>query len=352
MGFLGSVVRNWQAVYRFNGGLSSLARCLLGSVRLAMVSEGESFDESLPEVDCVTFSVVPPMTTLWSISVDHAITSPKRLLVGDCSGGLSLGVSRTLHSPWKVYPLFNFPHGEKLDLFMHKICKAKYVIINDDDIFWLNEIPWLWALDQLEKDPNMAVVSLCPRAKWLRVSEDREIQFIGSYCLVIRRQIWMNERLSFKTISSPEYHDTADLAHLELLRRGYGVVVAPEKIQENLPRIEGISAWVLRIQRKSGDIRSDISEKPALQVKVLRAIYFVRGLERLLNEYFLPAEKQHLTPSRSLSRAAAICEAMLGKSKANDVMYEISSEIARIKGRLQAIIGKNNLQQVYSCKNH
>jgi hypothetical protein len=83
---------------------------------------------------------------------------------------------------------------------------------------------------------------------------------MGSYCLLIRREIWLKEKLSFRTVHQPSInpksyraeYDTADFANVELIRRGYRVLIAPLDLRSHLYICHGISGTLLEAQSYSG----------------------------------------------------------------------------------------------------
>ena len=89
-----------------------------------------------------------------------------------------------------------YAHGEKLDLFLQKVCSSKFILICDDDIFWLDQSPIAWALDKLKEDPKTVVVSLMPRGHSSELMQEKVGRPMGSYCLVINRELWLKENLS------------------------------------------------------------------------------------------------------------------------------------------------------------
>ena len=238
----------------------------------------------------MTFSVVPKMTFLWALLMQKAITAEStRILIGDCSGGAIFSG----HWPGvQAFPLLNWEHGVKLDYFLNRVCAAQYAIISDDDVFWLNEKPLNWALAQFAEDSKLAAVSFMPRQVVSSVMKDKVPQPMGSYCLVIRRQIWMKERLSFRIVHpSPSegydwFYDTADFANVELLRRGYRVGIAPAEIREHLCCLEAISTWTLKIQQRKGNLERSIADIALRRVKAYRAILALRGISGLLERHF------------------------------------------------------------------
>ncbi len=178
-----------------------MARCSYGSLKLRTGGQSRG-SESSPGVDCLTFSVVPNLTALWFAFIERAmVLQPHRIIVGDCAGNLHLRLTSTPNA--EIYPIFNHVHGLKLDWFMENVCLADYVFITDDDVFLLNPEPLRWAFMQMQADPNIAVVSLMPRGYVPSYLQGQVTQPMGSYCLVIRRDIWLKENLSFKVVRSP-----------------------------------------------------------------------------------------------------------------------------------------------------
>ena len=235
----------------------------------------------------LTFSVFPKLTTLWTECFFNALTAHSvSSIIGDCSGGYLSLIERESQS---VYPYINIDHGQKLDTFVKKICHSDYVIICDDDVFWLNDAPLIYAINALAKNPNLAVVSLMPRRSKVSGHLSPAIDWLmGSYCLVIKRSTWHKEGLSFSIKPFPDtersgwYYDTSDFAHQELINRGYEVLLAPSELQENLITFEGISSWLLKIQKHKGRIYNHIKDVLIRQEKAYRAILVAEGLSQIL----------------------------------------------------------------------
>lgn len=332
--------RDWKSIFRYNGGLAAFFRCFHGTLKLEKGYRNHKL-KFTPKVDCVTFSVVPKLTALWSVFIERAITThPLRICIGDCSGGLH---GFNFNSPIKVIPLFNYEHGEKIDLFLKKICTADYVIVSDDDIFWLDDVPWNWALSQLENDPGIAVVSLVPRPQISSVLKGKTEQPMGSYCLVLRRKIWLQENISFKIVYPPAsegydwFYDTADYANLVLLKRGYKITVAPPELQTHFATLYGISKWILRIQKKSGYIQKSISNDPIRKRTALRIILAARELAKLVAGYYPHKPQPQLVPHYLLDRAEKICEQLLQRQEMDNIHSEVSLQLEKIKEKLASI---------------
>jgi hypothetical protein len=253
--------------------------------------------------------------------------SDLRILIGDCSGGL-VREQRTRKT--SVMPLLNFAHGEKLDLFFEKLCGAEYVVVCDDDVFWLDDRALKWALERFAEDPKLAVVSLRPRAAgWPPVAKRTNGVPMGSYCLVIRRELWIREKLSFQIVDDVEfakegfYFDTADFANVQLLESGYSVLIAPEEIRSSLISFDGTSCWALRIQQHRGEIKSQVAEKPALQVKVYLSILVLREMAALAKDLTGNGGETDLVPRESLDTAQRILEGLMEKPAKHQAQEEV-----------------------------
>jgi hypothetical protein len=246
---------NWRKNLRHHGGLVALARCSYGTwslnTRAPLAEDGGSSG-----VDCVTFSVVPNLTALWSVMMKRAIPDSRaRIWVGDCSGGFRK--ARAIAPDVRYYPMVNYLHGLKLDLFLNRFLRSEFVVVSDDDVIWLNQEPWLWAMKEFARDPATAVVALAPRLRFHWNLDGRQYQPMGSYCLIVRRSIWLKESLSFQAVpkaspSASSYgglYDTCDFANVELIKRGYRIAIAPDEIRGRLAAFKGISSAVLRIQK-------------------------------------------------------------------------------------------------------
>jgi len=293
-----------------------------------------------PKVNCVTFSVVPRLTALWAVFIERAIFSrPLEVFIGDCSGGYRPLTSTPLI---RVFPLFNYTHGTKLDLFLRKVCRAPYVVINDDDVFWLDETPWEWALAQFEKDPSVAVVSLVPRERVTGVLKGKVDQPMGSHCLVLRRKIWLKEALSFKIVNpQPDedfgwIYDTADYANVELIRRGYKVIIAPPEVRAHLVAFDGTSAWALKIQENSGKILKNLAGIGVRHEKAFRTILVTRGLSDVLATYYPEKGGSQLCPSQLLAEAERTCQGLLSQQGMCEIGREVESQLSLIRGWLES----------------
>lgn len=281
---------NWSKNHRHHGGIRAVARCLLGTLALrAGLLAARRAEPAAVEV--VTFSVVPWMTALWARLLGQALSHDRdaRILIGDCSGGLGKARRGLVADPRvRILPCLNDHHGHKIDLFLARLCRAPYVVVADDDVFWLDDEPLAWAFAQLDGDPLVAAVSLVPRRDVSSaLKSDNVARPMGSHCLVIRRDLWRRERLSFAVAPPPAgvdwFYDTGDLANRELLLRGYRVVIAGPEIERHLVAFDGISSWILKIQgHPVGRLGTAVADIPVRQRKALQAIHLARGMPPLV----------------------------------------------------------------------
>jgi hypothetical protein len=344
------LVKDYRRNYRYHGGVSALARCLIGNWRLrgGWAPHPTAADS---HVDCITCSVIPQLTALWVAFVERAINSGRpQVIIGDCSGGLGGRFPRS--SSRVVLPLLNHEHGKKLDLLLRRVCRAEYVVVSDDDVFWLTEVPWQWALEQFRRSPKIAVVSLVPRDRISSVLQGQVERPMGSSCLILRREIWLRERLSFEiSYPSPEegfdwYYDTADLANVELLRRGYEVVTAPAEIKAHLAVFEAISAWLLKVQLYSAQQFVDtVARIPLQQEKAMGAILAAKGFAQLYREQWPALGQLHLVAPELLDRVEAHLRPLLDPSRLAEIQARVDGNLDQIRCTLRSFGPPQELQQ-------
>ncbi len=323
--------KEWMKNYRYQGGWPALRKCWQGTKRLVTESSPLPLStEQHPQIDVVAFSVIPKLTALWADFMLEAVLATKsRVIIGDCSGGFEpFQATSDLHT----MPLLNYPHGEKLDLFMSKVCRGEFVIICDDDVFWLNPTPWHWAKRQFEANSNVAVVSLKPRSRISTVLAGKVGQPMGSYCIIIRREYWHKEQLSFAVKHLPRnleydwFFDTADFANVQLLERGYEIIIAPAEIQQQLVPFDGTSSWTMRIQQRLGRIQRYLTS-PLRQEKAYAAIYACRGLSEILGRRYPLLSDYSLVPEKLMGRAEHICRGYLDKSQIHAIENRVAVKL-------------------------
>ena len=330
----------WLRNYRYHGGIKAFYKCLRGTMRLKGGDQRINSNKTIPELDIITFSVIPKLTALWAVFIEKAITTPsKRIIIGDCSGNF-----KPLQENSRLYffPILNYPHGEKIDLFMQKVCQAEFVLVCDDDVFWLDETPLNWALEQLEADPLVAVVSFMPRSYASSVLVGRVEQPMGSYCLILRRETWLRENLSFKIVYPPEtekydwFYDTADYANVELLRRNYKILIAPSNLHNDIVSFEGTSASSLKIQEDKGDI-SHVVAGPVRKEKAFCTVLLAQGLATIIKDYMPTEANPDLIPSDSLSKAKAVCEKLIPETQRNNIQTNVNKRLGLLQDRMSTL---------------
>jgi hypothetical protein len=252
------VRQDLRYVHAPNGTAGSFARCVLGTAAL-LARRPTARDVELHLVSC---SVLPRLTTVWAHLASRSLTAtPHRIWVADCSGGVR---TRDLPTGAAVVPMLNLLHGRKLDLLLGHVTGGGIVVISDDDVLITSREPIDWALAQL-RAPEAAVVSFMRRHRFrLRRGEELH-EPMGSYSLVVDRTLWRANDLSFRprpAADAPswneELYDTGDIANIELLRRGFDVVGAPDDVAGKLVRASNISSSVLRLRKGRADDSRDL----------------------------------------------------------------------------------------------
>ncbi|HAF61796.1 MAG TPA: hypothetical protein DCK95_05675 [Anaerolineaceae bacterium] len=284
----------WAHNHRYHGGLKAMAKCALGTINVNSNQQIAVSSIRQSSIESLTFSVFPQLTAIWS---EYFVSATKnydlKIRIGDCSGGDKPFID---YQKIIINPFLNIQHGKKIDIFLNKLISSQYVILCDDDVFWLNSEPLDYALRSFKRDPEIAVVSLMPRDRVSSVLQGKINNPMGSYCLVIRNDIWKKENLSFK-IKDPQsnnnydwFYDTGDYANIELIKRGYKVCIAEEEIRQNLVSFEGISSWLMKIQKHRGEITNSIQGIPIRMQKAFRAILVAEKINNTLYKKFESTE--------------------------------------------------------------
>ncbi len=337
--------KNWFKNHSHHGGAKAVARCLLGTLtlRTGLATRRRTVT---PAIDILTFSVVPWMTALWaSLLIQTIGNRDAEILIGDCSGGFGGPQRDLLADPnVRVVPCLNEHHGDKIDLFLARLCRARHVLIADDDVFWLDYLPLRWAIAELDSDPRVAAVSLLPRREVSSVMRHDGIsQPIGSHCLLIRRELWMRERLSFAVAPPPPgveswFYDTGDLANRELLRRGFRVVVATPEIERHFVAFDGVSSWILKIRGSSpAKLEAMVAGIPVRQSKAWQATLICRGLSELLADLGLTSNLSEIVGETPLSSAERVLEEHMDASDRAAIGRAVEKKLERMRKSLAAL---------------
>jgi len=169
----------------------------------------------------------------------------------------------------------------------------------------------------------------------------KEHKPMGSYCLVVRRSIWQQEGLSFKQVAQPSpnpkswrgQYDTADYANVELIRRGYKVVVAPDWLaDEHLVVFKGISNHTLRMQADpNAQIITHLESKDSQYLKNL--VYVIKvnqGLTRLAREKGIISQYASLVSDAILNCYENEISLILNKTDFEEVDSRVSPLLNKI----------------------
>lgn len=323
----------WRAVYRHQG-LPALTRCLRGTAQLSRsLPVGDVAANSL---DCLSCTVIPEIGSLWSFFLTQAQAGqPHNLTLADSSGNFD----RAAVPGAQAVDLFNFNHGTKLDLLVRNACQAEFVLICDDDIFWLDSSPLAWALEQFSQDEKLAVVSFHPRPHKIPQLRDQVDEPMGSYCILVRRRIWLEQGLSFKFYKSPDwksignYFDTADFANLLLVQRHFHVLIAPPEMRERLVPFYGTSMWGLKILACRGEVTQVVNpNRPDEYKKAYRTALALLGFQQLLAE--LGSSQKALIQPEYLERTIEVAQVHLDAQVRAEVEQDIEGKLTKMKNCL------------------
>lgn len=315
-------------------GLPALLRCLAGTRKI--LSKKPLFDQPAT-LEILSFTILPEVISLWDHSMNLALKElGPRIIIGEGSGNYRpKGASRS-----QVLPIFNFTHGTKLDTFFRQVCAADFVLLCDDDIFWTDSAPIKWSLDCFKQDSRLAAVSFHPRPHLIPQLRGVVPEAMGSYAVMIRRDIWLSEKLSFQ-IYKPEdwkqvgnYFDVADYANYLLVQRGYHVISAPEELRQPLIPFYGTSMWALKILASKGHINKVVyAQRPDEHKKAYRVALELLGFQALLSRLEIKGVKPLMPPDylrHTLEEASKSLDAQTRES----VDLEISTKLSRLSAHL------------------
>lgn len=338
------VQNDWQSSYRFFGGVAALFRAVSGTclIRTGKYKRQSKLKNS---VECITFSVIPGMTALWATIFQNSMRAHSILTsIGDCSGGLNGWTPLLGSENMQIIPMLNYVHGDKLDLFFQKVCTSPYVIVSDDDVFWLSDEPLLWALKALKENEETAVVSLMPRSRTSDVLNGQVDVPMGSYCLVIKRDVWLREKLSFSIVDNEDtrtrqwFYDTADFAQVELQRRGYKVKIAPHNVRDHLVSFEAISSWGQSIRRHDGDLNKRAQNISLRWQKASTAVGVLEKMVEMIEENGLEKCWPSFLPLNSLILARQQSESYFSMQTHQYNDAGLTQSIHRLESRLRDVM--------------
>lgn len=325
----------WHKLYRFHGGWKAELRCIIGAW---LIKRGKiAIISPVGQLDAVTFSVVTKMTAVWAhFSLKIARQVPMRILVADSAGSLSQVLPQ--QPGMQILPVFNYHHADKLDMFVTQLCSAPYVLVSDDDIFWVGSGAIRWALEQFEANSNLAVVSLLPKHETPELLQGKVQQPMGSL-FILRRSIWLREKLSFAVDNSPlkrglGIYDTGEKAQTQLLERGYDIIYLPEAMRKDFVPLKGISTWVLKTQKHNGNLLQHIQSHLGLQEKVFQMIVSAQHLGKLFLKIYPQAPDGHFTRPEFLQVVESLCRKLLPAENINAIDLEIKQKMDTLESAL------------------
>lgn len=217
----------------------------------AFVSHKARFTDPSKKIALITFTIYPDLAEIWSYFATRNID--KSIVDIYCVD--SSGLLRQERVPEvKVLRFWNIEHGKKMDIFS-RLLDYEYIWICDDDVMLVDEVLQHLLLTEFGQDPKIWAVSLLPRSQTIK-SGDIERRAMGSYCFGFRRDIVINEQLSFRpkeTIDQTvnwgrRYYDTCDFAQYQALERGYEVALIDSS--DVLKSFMGTSILYLKMRTK------------------------------------------------------------------------------------------------------
>ena len=195
----------------------------------------------------------------------------------------------------------NIYHGRKIDIFLRKVLQSDTVFLCDDDQYVVADMTE--HLSTLEK-PTTPVVSLRPRSWWRFRIDGREYLPMGSYALLFKRGVFLQNNLRFQSpkglksshkvfppdVKTQLSYDTADYANEQLLLAGYHV----ETIQKNSPLLgfSGMSGPRILLKKYGKAVVRDALlaashyKEGSINGTVLRALYAIVIFEQLYRRIF------------------------------------------------------------------
>lgn len=276
------------------------------------------------KISVVTFSVFSGLASIWYNNIFKILNkSIVEVYIFTSS------VSNPFLKQKETKFLPNLKHGTKIDIII-KNCRSKYILLCDDDIFWLNDSALLIAKKKMESNSNIACISLQPRPKANYHSKLK----MGVYCLMINKEIILKEKLLFgkykiKKNGFIERYETGDHVQKILEQKGYKIEYLKIENMTSLLAFYAISHWGLKIRKRKGNIL------PYLQFDDSKAekIYKTSLMIKYLNEYLfdnLMIKKYIINPSfveESLSQS----KRYIDSPTLIDIEMEIKKKIQLLK---------------------
>lgn len=253
---LQSLLAIWVPYYRdpfLFGALPTLRTAVTGTFNLLdnLVLRPNRQLEANAAATLLTLTINPDVTRLWHYFMRQSLDSAVQIVIVDSSGQLK----KKQFPGAKIIRMWNFAHSRKIDYLLYHICKNQYIWLCDDDVMILNSEALTGAMNSFaDADQKIAAVSFIPNDIDL-VINGKQHQGMGSYCLLIDRNVFMKERLSFSSGKSSNrnfrsgYYDTGDYANELLLKRGYQVkfLIDPKNKYRYVCGFDGVDSARLRL---------------------------------------------------------------------------------------------------------
>lgn len=201
----------------------------------------------------------------------------------------------------EVVRFVNLYHGQKIDILLRRLLRAKDVFLCDDDKYVQQDVtPFIALLE----DPQTLVVSLSPRFWWKFRIDGKEYLPMGSYGIILNSAKWLEHDLRLQSpakLTSPyrifmsdakpqTRYNTADYANEQMLLQGYTVVTLPDSA--TLLGFDGLSApRILLIKYgkayvKEALARAEHYRDGSINGAVLKAMYGIVKFEHLYRTIF------------------------------------------------------------------
>ena len=244
-----------------------------------------------------TFSISEDYARVWHhFAVKNLPEGEWNIVIVDCAGDMD----KTRFAGAEVVTFANLAHGAKIDVFLKKYLRSEIVFLCDDDKYILSDLSA--AVHELD-DPHVAAVSLAPRDWYTLRINGQDFLPMGSYALLLKRELFLKHRLSFKNVPQefknrvvapgvkrPFGYDCGDYANEKLLELGYTIVTG--RYRDCVLGFDGLSAPRIFLMRygKQFALESLVAaahfKKGSLNGVMARTLYGIVKFEELYRRMF------------------------------------------------------------------
>lgn len=276
-----------------NFKLRSMPRTALSTIAVLSGVKKSGSDKNV----ALTFSISEDYARVWlHFAKKNLPGNAWDFVIVDCAGDMD---PKKFHGA-DLVKFANISHGKKIDVFLYKYLKAPIVFLCDDDKYILSDLaPAVHELD----NPRVAAVSLSPR-DWYKVNVNgKEFFPMGSYAVMLKRDIITGNKLSFQSVNKefksrvvepgikkPFGYDCADYANEQLLKLGYEIIT--DKYRDYVLGFDGLSTprvFLIEFGKKFVlDSLSNIShyKKGSTNGVIARVLYGITKFEELFRHIF------------------------------------------------------------------